>query len=98
MITYHKLDTGEWVAQGPASELKIGEVDIMKRGGKVCHRVVDEVVPADNKHFVWGYLTEHCKAESEAAMWKRKGKHCSACGSNEPHHLEYVQKHGVCVV
>jgi hypothetical protein len=23
---------------------------------------------------------------------------CSACGSSEPHHLAYIEKHGICVV
>lgn len=25
-------------------------------------------------------------------------KVCSACGSDAPHHVEYVETHGVCVV
>lgn len=25
-------------------------------------------------------------------------RHCSACGSSEPHHLAYVEQRGICVV
>lgn len=72
MITYHKLDTGEWVAFGPASEVRVGPVELTKRSGKTCLRIVDEVVPAGGSK-AYGYLTEHCKTDSEAAMRARKG-------------------------
>lgn len=26
-----------------------------------------------------------------------EGKVCSACGSDEPHHVAYVLEHGVCI-
>lgn len=71
MITYHKLPTGEWVAQGPASELKLGPVKIHKRSGGICDRVVDEIIPATGGK-VYGYLTEHCKPQSQIAADARK--------------------------
>lgn len=70
MITYHRLPTGEWVAHGPAAEVTIGPVEIHKRSGKVCTRVVDEVERAADGS-VYGYLTEHCQPASRAARQAR---------------------------
>lgn len=72
MITYHRMPSGEWVAHGPASEVTIGPVEIHKRSGKVCRRVVDEVERAADGS-IYGYLTEHCKPESRAARDARRG-------------------------
>lgn len=72
MATYHKLETGEWVAYGSRREIVIGPIEITKRGGGVCHRVIDEVVNL-NGNKAYGYLTEHCKPTSREAHDKRKG-------------------------
>jgi len=80
VITYHRLPSGEWVAHGPAAEVQPGPVEIHKRSGSVCHRVVDAVEQAGDGT-VYGYLTEHCKPESAAARDARLAAASPAVGA-----------------
>ena len=41
MATYRKTKNGDWVAYGPATEVKPGDVAVTKRNGTVDHVTVD---------------------------------------------------------
>lgn len=71
MLTFHKLPTGEWVTRGTASQLKPGAVvDVTKRSGKTCAKTIDHVTSAGGDT-VYGYFTDHCKADSRAIHDRR---------------------------
>lgn len=59
MITYRKTRHGEWVAYGPASEVRPGQVTVQTKGGKRKLETVTSVgrpFRVDGKEMVYGYL------------------------------------------
>lgn len=59
MATYRKTKNGDWVAYGPATEVKPGDVAVTKRNGTVDHVTVDSVgktFKVNGVDHVYGYF------------------------------------------
>lgn len=60
-ISYRRTKTGEWVAYGPAAEVKPGPVCITKANGDEKLAIVDRVgrpFTVDGAQMVYGYLVD----------------------------------------
>lgn len=78
MITYRKTSQGEWVAFGPASEIKAGsDITVAKKSGERETRHVNAAGKpflVDGVKMVYGYLADREISEEKrqagfAAMW-----------------------------
>jgi hypothetical protein len=89
-VTYRKTKTGEWVAYGPASALRVGAVTVSKRSGETKVETVARLgkpFPVDGTAMVYGYLeaprrTQRGRYESrscEECQWVEDAGDCNGC-------------------
>lgn len=96
-ITYRKTKTGEWVACGPAADLRVGAVTVSKKDGTSKVESITRLgrpFTAGGVEMVYGYLAPKAVASSRRSYqdyldycpndgdcWSMGAKGCRSCGS-----------------
>lgn len=83
-VTYRKTKAGTWVVFGPASAVKVGRVEVVKRDGSRKTETVTglgKTFRADGTEMVYGYLA--------ARNQQARSETCDECGEPGARHHRY---------
>ncbi len=99
MITYRKTRKGEWVAFGPATDVKVGAVTVTKKGGATKTEYVTGVGRPFNVNgvaHVYGYLEARTAVASTSSRPSRRYGYGHGTAAAVPGYSSYCTDNAYC--